>query len=135
MNEVILKGGCLCGAVRYTFSGTPLSSTLCFCRSCRLASGSASVAWFTGNDIQLELRGTAPQIFKSSSAAERAFCPFCGTPLLYKPKERPGTVEITTATLDNPELIRPTEELWLSHKISWAVSDPDLKHSLKDGHG
>ena len=37
------EGGCLCGAVRYRISGTPVSSSVCRCRSCRLAIGAPGV--------------------------------------------------------------------------------------------
>ena len=37
------EGGCLCGAVRYRISGTPVSSSVCRCRSCRPASGAPGV--------------------------------------------------------------------------------------------
>ena len=36
-----LKGGCLCGAVRYSTTAEPLTSTVCHCRDCQRFSGSA----------------------------------------------------------------------------------------------
>jgi len=37
------EGGCLCGAVRYSVTGTPVARTLCHCISCRRATGGVSV--------------------------------------------------------------------------------------------
>jgi hypothetical protein len=45
MTDIVSEGGCLCGAVRYRITGEPRSSSTCFCRSCRLASGATPVAW------------------------------------------------------------------------------------------
>jgi hypothetical protein len=45
-NVQFFEGGCLCGSIRYQVKGAPRSSSVCFCRSCRLASGAPSVAWF-----------------------------------------------------------------------------------------
>src|SRR5437762_12413499 len=36
-----IKGGCLCGAVRYTAEADPTSATVCHCRDCQKFTGSA----------------------------------------------------------------------------------------------
>jgi hypothetical protein len=36
-----IKGGCLCGAVRYTAETDPTSATVCHCRDCQKFTGSA----------------------------------------------------------------------------------------------
>ena len=45
MSKHVAEGGCLCGAIRYRVRGAPLSTTLCHCRSCRLACGGPTLAW------------------------------------------------------------------------------------------
>jgi len=39
-----IKGGCLCGAVRYTAQADPTSATVCHCRDCQKFTGSAFAA-------------------------------------------------------------------------------------------
>ena len=36
-----IKGGCLCGAVRYTADADPTSATVCHCKDCQKFTGSA----------------------------------------------------------------------------------------------
>jgi len=36
-----IKGGCLCGAVRYTAEADPTNATVCHCRDCQKFTGSA----------------------------------------------------------------------------------------------
>src|SRR5215813_2131600 len=122
------EGGCLCGAVRYRVSGVPLARSRCHCRSCRLAVGSAGVAWvvFARNNFSL-LKGT-PSRFSSSPSVVRTFCAVCGTSIGYEPSDAPNQIEITTATFDDPELFAPEREVWVSGRVSWQPLDPSLKH-------
>jgi hypothetical protein len=39
-----MKGGCLCGAVRFSVTGTPTAFDFCHCSRCRASSGSAFLA-------------------------------------------------------------------------------------------
>ena len=38
-----MKGGCLCGDVRYSASGEPVVTSVCHCRDCQRRTGSAFV--------------------------------------------------------------------------------------------
>jgi hypothetical protein len=121
-------GGCLCGAVRYRVSGTPQSSSVCHCRSCRLAAGSPAVAWVVFDKRHFELLQGHPATRHSSPGVVRGFCPRCGTPLTYRHDDAPGLIELTTATLDHPELFPPTHEIWLEHRLVWQPVADGLPH-------
>ena len=124
MNDSVFAGGCLCGEVRYRVTGRPLSSSICHCATCRRASGAPSVAWFV---VPLDhfqwLRGD-PNSFASSNTATRQYCGRCGSQIAYRHTDNPHLVELTTATLDDPEVFPPQREIWLAHKLSWEVTDP-----------
>ena len=109
------EGGCLCRAVRYRIVGEPRSSSVCFCRSCRLVSGAASVAWFVVRRDQFAL--------------------LSGTPIAYQHTDDPHAIELTTATLDDPQRFPPTREIWHRHRLAWAASDPRLPHFSGDSGG
>lgn len=40
----MVKGGCLCGAVRYSIAGAPLVQLYCYCTDCRQVSGTDGYA-------------------------------------------------------------------------------------------
>ena len=120
-------GGCLCGAVRYRFSGTPSSSASCHCQSCRRASGAPVVAWITVRCSALTLLSGAPAVFHSSPGVRRQFCSRCGTALTYQSERRPDTIDITTASLDDPDAYPPTTEVWLEDRLSWQPTSPDTE--------
>jgi hypothetical protein len=126
--DLACEGGCLCGAVRYRITGEPHSSSVCFCRSCRLASGAPSVAWIVvALDEFALLRGTLATV-RSSADVTRSFCGRCGTPIAYQHADDPRTIELTTATLDDPQRFAPTREIWHRYRVAWAASDPQLPH-------
>jgi hypothetical protein len=135
MENAAHSGGCLCGAVRYRAEGPPRSSSTCHCRSCRLASGAVSVAWFVVPLQRFRWTAGEPARFRSSAQVTRSFCGRCGTPVAYQHDDSPGDIELTTATLDHPERLPPTREIWLSQKVPWAAADPALPHCPRDSAG
>ena len=120
------EGGCLCGAVRYRVSGAPRSSSVCHCRSCRLAAGAPAVGWVVFDAGHVRLLQGKPAAHHSSPNVVRSFCPRCGTPLSYRNADAPDEIELTTATLDHPELFPPTREIWLEQHIAWQPVNREL---------
>ena len=135
MQPNVSEGGCLCRSVRYQISGTPTSSSVCFCRSCRLASGAPSVAWFVVNLSQFDLLRGELAAFQSSLPVKRSFCAKCGTPIAYQHDDDPTAIELTTATLDDPARFPPVREIWHTHRVSWAATDSTIPHYSQGSQG
>jgi len=119
----INQGGCLCSAIRFRVSGEPVFSIICHCSTCRRASAAPAVAWLTFDRGQLEVLSGQPRIYRSSQGVVRQFCGTCGSQLLYESVENPTTIDITTASMDNPNLFPPTLEAWLEHRVSWQSAE------------
>jgi hypothetical protein len=119
----IYEGGCLCSAIRFRISGEPIFSLICHCATCRRASGAPTVAWLTFDRGQVEVLSGHPRTYRSSQGVVRQFCGTCGSQISYESAESPSTIDITTASLDNPSLFPPTLEFWLEHRVSWQVAD------------
>src|SRR5579863_6013074 len=117
------EGGCLCGAIRFRVTGTPHSSGICHCHTCRKASGAPSVAWLTFDLGNLELIRGVPRRFASSPGIVRTFCADCGSPLTYASEKSPSTIDVTAISFDDESLFPPTQEEWLSHKVAWEAID------------
>ena len=131
MSSIAIEGGCLCGAIRYRATGQSLAQAICHCRSCRLASGAPSVAWVVFQASQFMFISGQPLSFHSSQPVVRTFCGHCGTPLTYQHASRPGKIDVTTVTLDNPDDFPPTKEIWLEHKVAWEVLNERLERYPK----
>ena len=119
MMSKVIEGGCLCRAVRYRVDGGPIVTSLCHCRSCRLAAGAPSVAWVIFRSSEFRFSAGQPARFHSSPVVIRTFCSLCGTALTYQRDTEPDTVDVTTASLDSPDDFAPTREIWIAHKLTW----------------
>jgi len=125
MNE-ILTGRCLCGAIRYRCGPRLYPPTLCHCESCRRASAAPAVGWLTVKSTDLTYLTGTPREFESSPGVIRSFCGRCGTPLSYRAAKRPGEVDLTLCTLDDPGLAAPVDHIWMQDAPGWDGSPQAL---------
>jgi hypothetical protein len=105
----VLTGGCQCGAIRYALYAQPNRAGVCHCRMCQKAVGGPFMAWANVRRDAFAWTRGEPGLFRSSSAADRGFCPHCGTPIYFVYAKRPGSISVTLGSLDTPEAVRPTE--------------------------
>jgi hypothetical protein len=126
-----IEGGCFCGRVRYRAAGDPLVRAMCHCRSCRRAAGGPSVAWVTFPREAVSITGSEPALYSSSPGVEWMFCRQCGTLVAYRRDTRPNEIDLTAASLDVPDDLGPTIEIWTEDKIPWVRLNDDLPHRLR----
>lgn len=126
-----LKGGCLCGAVRYELDSEPFDCGWCHCRTCQLNSGSPAMVFATVpvGDFRWTKGGEGVRRIASSSFGHREFCGQCGTPFLMKVDHQPETVDFSAATLEDPDAVTPGFHIFWGSKIGWFNPGDDLpKH-------
>lgn len=114
-----MNGRCLCGAIRYQCGPLLCPPTLCHCESCRRASGAHALGWVTVNSSNLEYTAGSPQEFASSPGVHRGFCGRCGTPLTYRNVQRPGEIDLTIGSLDEPSRAAPVDHIWMQDAPDW----------------
>lgn len=115
-------GGCLCGSVRLVATGQPDRVGLCHCLDCRKHHGALffASAIFPGKAV--DIKGEYNE-FKN-----RCFCPRCGSSVFAKDGD---DVEVHLGTLDEPNQLKPTYELWTIRRESW-IPSLNLKQFEKD---
>lgn len=122
----MLKGGCFCGQVRYEAGGEPSHPSFCHCSMCRRTAGAPMVAWFSVPRSEHRFVAGAPTRFASSDNAVRTFCPRCETSLTFEGGEHPDEIDITTASLDDPEAMPPRDHTHTESRLRWVRSADGL---------
>jgi hypothetical protein len=85
---------------------------------CQKAVGGPFAALSKVKTVNLTWIRGEPARFQSSSAAERHFCAACGTPLTFHYLEG-DAIEVTTGSLDTPDLLPPTKNFGTEARLSW----------------
>lgn len=111
-------GGCLCGKVRFTAAGRPYRVGLCHCMDCRKHHG----ALFHASAIFPE--GSVTIDGETHNYQGRHFCPSCGSSVFSRSGDE---IEINLGSLDAPDRLTPSYELWTLRRESWLPPFP-LKH-------
>ena len=121
----MLTGGCFCGRLRYETAGAPYNATVCHCTMCRRTTGAPVVAWFSVPRSQFRLTGELTR-FRSSGKATRSFCPECGTALTFELDAAPDEIDVTTASLDEPNQVPPADHTYVRSRLDWIQLADDL---------
>ena len=127
-------GGCLCGAVTYSFDATQVIwQGHCHCKSCQKASGAPIVSWFGVKSSAWEWTKTQPNTFQSSSWATRWFCPICGGPIAYHSQKLPNEIHGLAATLDQPDWFKPEAHFFHKAALKWLHVNNSLPRFVDGG--
>ncbi len=133
----ILSGRCLCGSVRYEYTGEPEGATYCHCHDCRRATGGAYTVGVLTRAAALRIASGRVKGYTtrgdSGNTITREFCPECGSPLFTRAQAYPNLVWIKAGSLDEPESIKPSHQIWTERAVPWAHINPTLPAFPKSG--
>lgn len=121
-----VKGGCLCGAVRYSIAEAALHTGICHCSTCRKVASATSLPFTAFRSQTFAFDTGQPSELQSSPGVFRTFCSGCGSPLTYRRERDPEFIDIMTVSLDEPGAHPPTFHVWTSHMLDWDVLRDDL---------
>ncbi len=133
----MIRGGCLCGGVRFELEKAAGPFELCHCPRCRKASGSAFVAGLGVNVRDFRLLA-GRELIRTYQAPVRevapgysvAFCSRCGSPV---PAPPPGAswFEIPAGLLDDDPILRPDRHIFVETKSAWFPISDELPQLTK----
>lgn len=120
MSTSTLRGGCLCGAVRYTITASIAAAEHCHCSMCRKAHGAA----FSTNTVvpteSLAIEGRENlSEYASSPRRIKQFCSTCGSQLFIRRLNAPERTVVTLGTLDDDPSVQPSRHVFVGSKAAW----------------
>ncbi len=128
--EEKIKGGCLCGRVRYEANFAPIWSAICFCRQCQKAAGAECVQLVGVPAFAFSLtQGNVKfheSVADSGNKVRRGFCEACGSHLSLIRDAYPDIVTLRTCSLDEPGAYPPQFGVFTESAQSWTWIPTDI---------
>jgi hypothetical protein len=123
VTHVEFTGGCLCGNVRIVASGRPYRVGLCHCLDCRKHHGALFHASAVFPQDAVRIAG------ETRDYAGRCFCPRCGSSVFSRTADE---INVNLGSLDAPDQLQPTYELWIVRRESWLPHFPFTRQYDRD---
>lgn len=125
----MLKGGCLCGAVRYEASASPQIVGHCYCVDCRKTSGTGHATHAVLPEASLVVKGDVKFYDRpadSGNIVSRGFCENCGSAVYSRNSGMPGMAFLRASSLDDPDAVFPSLIVYASRAPRWDKLDDAL---------
>ena len=121
----MIRGGCLCGGVRFEIDCAIGPFELCHCSRCRKVSGSAFMAGLgvRRQDFRLVrgrelIKAYEAPLLESPPAYRVCFCTVCGS-CVPDPEDESDWFEIAAGLLDDDPQLRPDKHIFVELKADW----------------
>ena len=124
-DDMLSKGGCLCGQVRYEVKGPLRDVVNCHCSMCQRLHGNFGPHTKARKDNITITRDDGLAWYRSSEIAQRGFCRDCGSSLFWEPFELDAT-GIIAGSLDQPTNLKTIGHIFVGEKSDFYEIDDDL---------
>lgn len=128
LSPATLRGGCLCGNIRYAIEGAIEAPEHCHCGMCRKAHGAAFSTNAVVESVRLKILDAAGLLtqYESSPRRRKCFCSRCGSQLFILRTDRPDITVVTLGTLDDDPVNRPSRHVFTKFGAPWYDIDDEL---------
>ncbi len=93
-----------------------------------------AVTWMDFKSQQISWTNKSPQEYQSSQHVHRGFCSQCGSSITFRDERHPEYITISIATLDDPELVKPTQHIYTESAISWLDIHDECQRFLQEAN-
>jgi hypothetical protein len=122
----LVSGHCFCNSIRFEVEGPEKFACFCYCESCQRAAGAPVVAWATYCRDTFRITKGKMRWFDSSPGVTRGLCDKCGSSISYENTRRPGEIDLTLNSLDDPTAPTLKAHIWTCDKPAWFSIGDDL---------
>jgi hypothetical protein len=117
-----MRGGCLCGQVRYAANAEPSLVAVCHCKICQRQAGSAFTVVVGVPKSAISIQGqlkTFNDTGDSGQPVRRNFCLECGSPITSEVAIMPDIACIKAGTLDDTSWLDPKMHVYCDSAQRW----------------
>jgi hypothetical protein len=121
-----IKGGCLCGKVRYEVTGHLIEADHCHCSMCRRQHGAAFATYADLNPVDFRWASGEKlvKVYEPSPHGGWCFCSECGSSLAGTFNGK--VTSITLGTVEGDPGINPGSHIFVGSKAHWYELCDDL---------
>ncbi len=135
MTNSMIKGGCLCGSVRYEIRGNLKRNVVnCHCGMCRRLHGGFGAHTKANKQDIVITNATGLVWYDSSTIARRGFCKQCGSSLFWEPTHHEAT-GIVAGSLDESHALKTIGHIFVGEKADFYDISDDLPQFDGSSHG
>lgn len=122
------KGSCMCGKVKFEYTGNPFGLSFCHCKMCQQSHGGPFGSYVSIKKTQFKFtKGQEfEKIYTSSQWAKRSFCSECGSRLRYILNETPEDIIMSAGAFTGDLGIKPQRHIFVKDKCNWYNINDDL---------
>jgi hypothetical protein len=121
MTELPLKGGCLCGGVRFEVTEAPSRAGYCHCTRCQRRTGTAASpqAGIERGSLRITKGEELIRAYEPDDGFAKLFCSECGSALWSRHPEDPEVVSIRLGAFDRDPGVRPSYRQFVAYAAPW----------------
>ena len=135
MPDLILRGSCLCGGVRFEVTEQPKRAGYCHCTRCQKRTGSAvsAQAAIDGSKFRLVQGGELVKCWRHPDGGyEKCFCSECGSQLFSRNPEHPTQMAVRMSAFDDDPGVRPSYHQFVTYAAAWEPMPDDGLERFKE---
>jgi hypothetical protein len=121
-----ISGHCFCHSIQFEVEGPEKFACFCYCHSCQRAAGAPVVPWATYQKSAFTVTQGAMCWRESSPGVTRGHCSDCGSSITYENETRPGEIDVTVNSLDDPREPTLRAHIWTEDKQPWLQIGDEL---------
>jgi hypothetical protein len=121
MAELPLRGGCLCGGVRFEVTEPLVSSSYCHCTRCQRRTGTAASpqARVATGSLVITQGEELVRAYEPDDGWAKLFCSNCGSSLFSRNPDDPSVMSVRLGAFDGDPGIRPQYRQFVAYAAPW----------------
>jgi len=122
MSADALKGGCLCGGIRFEVTEPPLGASYCHCTRCQRRTGTAAdvSARIAPGSLRITVGEELERTYDPGGGGILdVFCRDCGSALWSRQPDDPEVTSVQLGAFDGDPGIRPSCRQFVAYAAPW----------------